>query len=322
MKNWIVSFVLLLGFLSISYSSEFGLENISKFKSIKDPMVIKKELDKIATMVKQFEYADGSPINKPSTLRVTKQLELQEKIEPYKKDLLDLAKVHPGLVRQNVLAIVTYAKIDADTRSILEQFSIERDESGTWASAERLLLKNDVVGSNFRSEFIHKIDSGLTSESDIEREEASIRLNMCAYNSIPEGLELFSRLLTESKDVEVKKIAAEALGNLGKLSGDKLNLLDAEFQKAKLSGDQFLMAKLKQAIGTINYSLAPNEGLNSGKVQSSVTSDSSSQLLNVNSKPLLMPIAKTSTSFAPWPLAVGLLLLAVFGGVWWKFLRK
>jgi hypothetical protein len=34
------------------------------------------------------------------------------------------------------------------------------------------------------------------------------------------------------------------------------------------------------------------------------------------------PQQPSSQSSPPWPWAVGLLLLAVFGGVWWKFLRK
>jgi hypothetical protein len=39
-------------------------------------------------------------------------------------------------------------------------------------------------------------------------------------------------------------------------------------------------------------------------------------------EPVQAPPAQPSPSAPVWPWAVGLLLLAVFGGVWWKFLRK
>jgi hypothetical protein len=239
----------------------------------------------------------------------------QKLLDPLIEELLLLTADQSAAIRASSARFFSYTKPNNEIASALA--TLARDEN----MDVRYSAFGSIYASNIQTEEVQAVVLQTLQESSNSNLFSSASVIASAWKLSDAIAPLVNGLKNENP--HFKAYSAKALAELG-----ARDALPEMKEQLNLVTEPNLKKIIEDAISNLeNPTFLPSPvPLNPAQVQQQDKStfgqsskDKPSSKLTPTMQP---PPAQPSSPTSIWPWVVGLLLLAVFGGVWWKFLRK
>jgi hypothetical protein len=297
----------------------------------------------LRSIQKYISGADTNDWATPSSERLRRIGEVGNALEPHTSLLIDLGT--PTETQQgnaNALGLLYFAKPSEQLQQQLLNLAKVENPRGAARDAYGILINLGLDTPEVRAEIAKLMG---TYVDRYETPSAAEVLFGAREWRITEAVPFYVQLLQQeyrNKDelYGMVRLVAESLRGMGAAAAPALPLLKKYLEAMKLEKVDFrdinVIEGAIRAIegkdpitrlltvngsGPVGVEVQPVDVPPASANQSSIPSQSMSPPKSAPSPPLTVALQQPQTS-SPWPWAVGLFLLAVFGGVWWKFLRK
>jgi hypothetical protein len=253
--------------------------------------------------------------------------EISSELESIKPLLIQTAISNNEKLKAPSVNIIRYTQFNDQIIDVLQNITLDRsfDLNQGYIISEAVLALSEkgYLNKDVESVMIDRLSESLDDGSGRFEDLAFTIGHAQISGAVPI---LIKGLL--SSDNHIMLAAAKSLQQLRASAYEALPTLREVLQKYKADKNVNYreIEALEFAILAISNQ-APN-AISRVETTTPKFADSNSQVIAgknpsiISEKPIQSVLAQPSPSAPVWPWAVGLLLLAVMGGVWWKFLRK
>jgi hypothetical protein len=334
---------MLLFFSSHAFAIEAEITALKKALPSADAATINKALVDLNIAIGSSDISDGSSYSNPSPDRLKKRQQTAEALESIKQDIINLTSITdpvvfsrgvPGwdgkqqspkhadtTIITNATALLGYTSGDQKVYDALRSNLVQGQTGNVVSSALYSLFQTGMADQEVTDIAIKRMESYQNPE---DQDIAFNLIHLAAVWPIPDALDFFTEVLKTDNRLGAKISVVKAIIKLGPRGATALpelqNLLQ-ELEQQK--GDFRDIDTVKQAIQVVSRkdNQVITQVSNVPATSNSTTTPAKQSKPSASSVPSIQ--AASAQSSPPWTWGVvGLLLLAVMGGVWWKFLRK
>jgi hypothetical protein len=317
--------VLIFGFTMSALSQSLTNEVMALKLALasKNSEVINQALIGLQGAINQHEFIDRSPWKSPSLEKQQRRAEIKSALQPIMPDLSKLLTADNPTLASNSAVILGFSDGDSQVYGSLKKSLQESPYNSVVSSSAYSIFQLGLADASVKAVIVERLQE---YQSENKRDVAFGLLNLASAWQIPEALPVIIEVLKSNEQIGAKMVAINALIRLGPQAKEALPEIEKILRELEQQGGDFRdVNTIKQAIMLIGGKGDEEESANSPAVRDVQTMPVPALAEPVGQRKLTGQILLIVTETKSFPLQgiIGaILLIAVVGGILFKFLRR